>query len=80
MWFSSQRTSETHKRALSGLLPQSFHILIVDVNKVDRLETECFGGDHHFLPGIQEFFSIFSACGSCRLKDFLTYRFLQKCY
>lgn len=62
-WFS-QRTSEAHECALSGLLPQSFHILIVDVNKVDRLETERFGGDHHFLPSVQEFFSVFSACGS----------------
>lgn len=46
-------TGKAHERTLSGLVPQPFFIMIVNMHKVDSLQAKGFSGDHHFLTSIQ---------------------------
>lgn len=59
-------TCETHESSFSGLLSQSLHVFVVDVNQVDGLQPECFGCHNHLLSGVQELSGIFSPCGTSR--------------
>lgn len=57
-------TCEAHESAFSGLLPQSLHVFVVDVNQVDSLKPKGFGGHNHLLPCIEKLPGIFSPCGT----------------
>lgn len=50
----SKFTCEAHESSLSGLLPQPLHVFVVDVDQVDSLQPECFGGHDHLLPGVKK--------------------------
>lgn len=57
-------TGEAHESALSGLLPQALHVLVVDVDQVDGLQSKSFGGHDHLLPGVEELPGIFGPRGT----------------
>lgn len=57
-------TCETHESSFSGLLPQSLHIFVVNVNQVDGLQPKCFGRHNHLLSRVQELFGISCPCGT----------------
>lgn len=47
-------TCEAHESSLSGLSPQPFHVFVVDVDQVDSLQPESFGGHDHLLPRVEQ--------------------------